>query len=371
MQFFKSEFVNGVILFIALVVALLIANSPLLSIYQSILYFSIFSVRHFPLFLVNDMLMTIFFMSLALEIKREIIAGHLSKKGQLALPCIAALGGVVIPALIFAMLNYNNPLALKGWAIPTATDVALVLGVIALLGKRIPVALKVFLVTLAIVDDIVAIGVIAVFYTQHIFFLPLVIALAGVALLILLNCLNYNRLSVYMLIGIFVWLAVLHSGIHATLAGVAVGLCIPYKKNNLLVYLEEILKPWIAYLILPLFVLANAGIPFNIMDISQLSQSVPMGIVLGLFIGKQLGIFIFSYLLIKSNIATLPAGASWRQLYGIAILGGIGFTMSLFISNLAYSATSYELISRAGILLGSLLSLVVGIVILFFAKKTS
>lgn len=374
-DFFRWESSAGIILFLSLIIALVVANSPLASHYQSILNFPIdlsigsLALNKSLLLWVNDGLMTIFFMILALEVKREMIVGHLSKMSQVILPCVAALGGIIVPAIIFIAFNHQNSQALIGWAIPTATDVALALGVVVLLGKRVPTSLKIFLVVLAIFDDIIAIAFIALFYTHHLALWSLVIASIGIGILILLNYLKVMRVSIYMLIGFIVWLAVLKSGVHATLAGVAIGLCIPFgekenERQRPLQYLEKILQPWVAYFILPLFILANAGVPFDQMQWQQLLQPVPLGICLGLFIGKQLGIFTFSWLIIKSGLAHLPNEATWLQLYGIAVLAGIGFTMSLFIGSLAYGATIYEVTSRAGVLLGSLLSVMVGVIVL-------
>lgn len=379
-EFVRLEASGGILLLLTLVLALFLANTAMATYYQRILH-TMFHVGigswslNKPLLLwINEGLMTIFFMLLALEIKREILAGQLSEVSQVVLPCIAALGGIVVPVAIFATFNYHDPHALVGWAIPTATDVALALGVVTLLGKRVPVGLKVFLVVLAIFDDIVAIALIAIFYTQHLAYLSLTIAALGILGMILLNYFNVSRIAAYMILGAIVWLAVLKSGVHATLAGVAIGFCIPFKVKNEkgvkpLQHLEHTLHPWVAYLVLPLFVLANAGVAFHEITLPQLTQAVPLGVGLGLFLGKQIGIFGFSWVAIRLGYAKLPKEATWLQLYGVALLAGIGFTMSLFISGLAYENTPYELLSRAGILLGSFFAALAGIIVLLLAKS--
>ncbi len=379
-EFLELESAGGIVLLAMLFIALVVANSPLAPAYQNFMHTSIrISIDHWILdksllHWINDGLMTIFFMLLALEIKREKMAGQLSKMSQIILPCVAAFGGIVMPVVVFYMFNRHDAHALVGWAIPTATDVALALGIVALLGKRVPISLKIFLVVLAIVDDIIAITLIAIFYTQELSYLSLSIAGVGILTLLLLNYLKITRISVYMVVGVIIWLAVLKSGVHATLAGVAIGFCIPFKgatdsEFSPLQELEHRLHPWVAYLVLPLFVLANAGVQFNQLSLSQLTQPVPMGIIFGLFVGKQLGIFIFSWFVIKMGWAKLPQGANWMQFYGIAILAGIGFTMSLFISGLAYGSMPYALPSSAGIILGSCLSAIMGVAMILLANN--
>lgn len=380
-NFLRLEASGGIVLFITLVIALCLANSPLASHYHAILEMPLQTginqwTFNKPLItLINDGLMTLFFMLLALEIKREIIAGQLSEFSQVILPCAAALGGIVVPAIIFFALNFHDANALAGWAIPTATDVALAIGVVTLLNKRVPVSLKIFLIVLAIVDDIAAIIIIAIFYTHELAYWSLAIAGLGILVMLLMNYLNITRIAAYMLLGFIVWLAVLKSGVHATLAGVAVGFCVPFKTENSsispLTRLEQALHPWIAFIILPLFVLVNADVSFRNIHLVNLIQPVPLGIMLGLFLGKQIGIFGFSWLVIKLKWAQLPKQASWSQLYGIALLAGIGFTMSLFISGLAYAGSIYEVSSKVGILAGSLISALAGTLILWLAKTKS
>ena len=373
-KFLQLEAAAGIILLSTLILAIIIANSSFATLYQSLLTFPVAIgisnwILEKPLLLwINDGLMTVFFMLLAMEVKREILVGQLANISQVILPCAAAVGGIIAPALIFLAFNYHDAEAVVGWAIPTATDVALALGMISLLGKRVPVGLKIFLAVLAIFDDIVAIVLIAIFYTHDLALWSLLIATSGVAILVLLNYFNVARITVYLVVGFIVWLAVLKSGVHATLAGVALGFCIPLTVKNKpakpLLILEKKLHPWVAYLILPLFAFANAGVPFNEMQWQQLWQPIPLGIGLGLFLGKQLGIFACSWLVIKCGYAQLPPQANWRQLYGVAVLAGIGFTMSLFISSLAYGGMSYEISSRVGILLGSFLSALLGMALL-------
>tara|TARA_R110000868_G_scaffold8205_3_gene42418 strand:+ start:7589 stop:8767 length:1179 start_codon:yes stop_codon:yes gene_type:complete len=378
-EFLKLEAAGGIILLFALVFILIIANTPLNAVYQHVLDtpFHIglgpWSLNKPLLLWINDGLMAIFFLVLSLEIKREILAGELSSFAQVVLPCVAAVGGVVVPALIYVAINHADTTAMRGWAIPTATDVALALGLLAMLGKRIPPGLKIFLVVLAIFDDIVAIALIAMFYTSELSVVSLGIAGAGILLLILLNRMKVVRLTPYFIVGIIVWVAVLKSGVHATLAGVALGFCIPFKGKNEdghspLKHLEHKLHPWVAFAILPLFVLANAGVSFLNAETSIL-HPIPLGVAAGLFIGKQIGIFGFSWVVIKLGFANLPRNTSWLQLYGAAILAGIGFTMSLFISGLAFEGTAFEMTSREGILLGSFVSAVVGMLILYFAAR--
>jgi NhaA family Na+:H+ antiporter len=378
-EFLQLESAGGIILIFMLATALVLANSPLADSYYKILSVKLhIGIENFqlskPLLLwINDGLMSIFFLLLAMEIKREVMAGQLSTISQVVLPFVAAIGGIITPAVIFFMLNYQDPHALVGWAIPTATDIALALGVVSMLGSRVPMSLKMFLVVLAIVDDIVAIALIAIFYTHHLAFWSLAIAIIGLATLFIMNRFNITSLAAYILVGIVIWIAVLKSGVHATLAGVAIGFFIPFKIKNKegkipLQHLEHVLQPWVAYLILPIFVLANAGVQFNQMQLYHFSEPVTLGCALGLFLGKQLGIFLFSFITIKLGFAKLPTQSSWLQLWAIAMLAGIGFTMSLFVSGLAYGNTPYELVSRAGILIGSGLSAILGVIMFILHK---
>ncbi len=362
----NKETFSGTILLIALGFILIIANTPLNSHYQTILNFPL--ANKSLLFWINDGLMAFFFLLLALEIKREILIGELRHPAQVMLPIAAACGGVIVPALIyFIIAGHHSAELARGWAIPVATDVALALGLLSLLGKRVPVGLKIFLAVLAIADDLIAIIIIGFFYTEHVVYGYLLLALAGVAILILLNFLGVTKLIVYLLLGLLIWLAVLKSGIHPTLAGVMVGFCIPFLSLR---KLEQILKPWVSFLILPLFVLANAGVPIVQYQLTDLLQPLPVGIALGLFFGKQIGIFLAAGLLIKLGFARLPSQSTWGQLYGVAILAGIGFTMSLFISNLAFLGTSLDMLSRVGILAGSFCSAIIGLGVLYFNKKS-
>jgi NhaA family Na+:H+ antiporter len=383
-DFLKVEALGGVALFIMLVLALLIANSQLSPFYQAIVDLPI-QVRvgtlnlEKPAFLwVNDGLMAIFFMLLALEIKREVLEGDLSDASQMALPVIAAIGGIAIPALIYLGFNHQGGAALVGWPIPTMTDIAFTLGVIALLGSRVPPNLKVFVVALSIVDDILAIGIIAIFYTGQLSYLALFFAFLGILVLVLFNYFGVKRIAPYLLVGVVIWICVLQSKVHATLAGVIIGLLIPLRTSEVakstgyspLRRLEHMLHPWVAFFILPTFVFFNGGISFENFTWGSLLHPVPVGIALGLFLGKSLGIFSISWLVIKSGFAKLPGGANWRQLYGVAVLSGIGFTMSLFLSALAFSGTEFEELARKGVLFGSLLSVVVGVFVLLVGKTT-
>lgn len=378
-QFLRLESAGGIILLFMLALILIVANSPLHDAYQRILAQPLrigiapFVLEKSLLLWINDGLMALFFLLLALEVKREILAGELSHPAQIVLPCVAAIGGVVAPALCYVLLNYHDSLAMRGWAIPTATDVALALGLLVLLGKRVPPALKVFLVVLAIFDDIVAILLIAVFYTDNLSLLSLAIAAAGILVLILMNLAGITRLLLYAFVGLIVWVAVLKSGVHATLAGVAIAFCIPYRSKKKsqyspLRYLENKLHPWVTFLILPLFVLANAGVPF-IQQAASITHHVPMGTAIGLFFGKQIGIFLFSWVIITLGFARLPHNTNWWQIYGASALAGIGFTMSLFISSLAFDDTPYLITSRTGILLGSFASAIVGLMVLYIAGQ--
>jgi NhaA family Na+:H+ antiporter len=369
--FLNSEAAGGLVLMGVAVVALVVANSSLGVAYFTVLdtYVLGLSVLHW----INDALMAVFFLLVGLEIKREMLDGQLSTWPHRALPGIAALGGMVVPALIYVAWNWGQPETLRGWAIPAATDIAFALGVLSLLGPRVPVSLKVFLTALAILDDLGAVVIIALFYTSELS--PAMLGLAALTLgtLAALNRFGVTRLWPYLLIGIALWYFVLKSGVHATLAGVAVALTIPLHSAparpddpaSPLHALEHALQPWVAFLIVPVFGFANAGVSFAGMDASALLGPVPLGIALGLFLGKQLGIFVFALAAIRAGLADLPVNATWAQLYGVAILCGIGFTMSLFIGLLSFSA-SPELIdaTKVGVLSGSLASALCGMFLL-------
>jgi NhaA family Na+:H+ antiporter len=317
--------------------------------------------------------MAVFFLLVGLEIKREVLDGQLSSVSQIALPGIAAVGGMIVPALIYAFFNFNYPGALNGWAIPAATDIAFALGVMTLLGSRVPLSLKLFLLTLAIIDDLGAIVIIAVFYTGKLSFVSLALAGVAVAALAAMNLLGVKRIAAYVIVGVVLWMCVLKSGVHATLAGVALALAIPMRTKEdepcPLRDLEHTLHPWVAYGILPVFAFANAGVSLDGMSIRTLFEPIPVGVALGLFIGKQLGVFGFAKLCIKLGLAKMPEGATWLSLYGTSVLCGIGFTMSLFISTLAFDERMADqgVSARLGILTGSFLSAVIGYVLLKYA----
>ena len=373
--FLESGAASGVLLFFAAANALVIANSPLGIAYFSLLSAKIagLSVQHW----INDGLMAVFFLVVGLEIKREFIEGQLATWTRRALPAIAALVGMVAPAAIYLALNLNDSATLRGWAIPTATDIAFALGVLALLGSRVPVSLKVFLTALAILDDLGAILIIALFYSAGLSLPMLAGAGACLAVLTALNLSGVKRLAPYLAIGAVLWFLVLQSGIHATLAGVALALTIPLQgrgtesdepEHSPLHRLEHWLQPYVAYAIVPIFGFANAGVAIGGMSPSLLLQPLPLGIMLGLFLGKQIGVFGFAWLAVKAGLGTMPAKATWAQLYGVALLCGIGFTMSLFIGALAF--TGNDVLGDAtkiGVLTGSLVSAVAGYVVLFIA----
>ena len=367
-----SEVQSGLLLILATAIALLLANSAGIGPYQDLLSLSV-QVRvgtldiDKPLLLwINDGLMAMFFLMVGLEIKREVVYGHLSSLRQLALPGFAAVGGMVVPALIYVSLNWHDPVLLQGWAIPSATDIAFALGVLALLGSRVPPALKAFVLALAVMDDLGAVIIIAVFYTTQLSVLSLSVAAAATTALLLLNVLGVRRIALYMVVGVVLWISVLKSGVHATLAGVVIAMAMPVRRDadghSPAETLEHALHPWVAFFIVPVFAFANAGVSLQGIGMDVLSNSVFQGIFLGLVLGKQLGIFAFSWLCIRLGWATLPENTSYRQLYGAAVLCGIGFTMSLFISSLAFqhSGSSVELVDRLAVLLASLLAAVMG-----------
>jgi len=385
--FFRKESSVGILLMLATALAMLAANSPLRGLYDLFLDTPL-EVRLGAIFVgkplllwINDGLMAVFFLLIGLEVKREVLVGQLSSRAQIALPGLAALGGMLVPALIYAAINAGDAAALNGWAIPAATDIAFALGVLALLGNRVPSSLKIFLLALAIIDDLGAIVIIALFYSADVSGTMLLLALGCIAALILLNRLHVETLAPYIWVGSLLWLFVLKSGVHATLAGVALAFAIPLRSrtrpdHSPLKQLEHALHPWVNFWILPLFAFANAGIPLAGVSLSDLLHPVPLGILLGLVLGKLAGVFGFSLAAIKLGWAALPAGASWRQLFGVATLCGIGFTMSLFIGGLAFEHTggeagSYLLSHRLGILSGSLLAGLLGYGLLRSPGRTS
>jgi NhaA family Na+:H+ antiporter len=371
-EFLKQESAGGMLLVLASVVALVLANSPLSAIYDQFRDIPVeIRVANFeiakPLLLwINDGLMAVFFLLVGLELKREFVLGELSDMRKVALPGLGAIGGMAVPAAVYLFINRGDPLATSGWAIPAATDIAFALGVLALLGERVPTALKVFLVSLAIFDDMGAIIIIALFYTSQLSVGALAVSAVCLLALLLLNRRGVNSLSAYLLIGIVMWASVLKSGVHATLAGVLLAAFIPIKEDretglSPLHQLEHDLHGSVAFVILPLFAFVNAGVSLRGMTADQLFGPVPLGIMLGLFVGKQLGVFGMCWLGIKLGIARMPERLNWSQLYGVAILCGVGFTMSLFIGSLAFEAGSpYINQDRLGILCGSLVSALAG-----------
>lgn len=376
-KFIQLEASSGIVLMLATLLALLLANSPLQDLFNHLLHYQLsLQLNHFSFntsshIMINDGLMSIFFLIVSLEIKRELIQGELNSINKALLPIIAAAGGMLFPALIYFLFNINNKTALPGWAIPTATDIAFSLGILSLLGRRIPMNLKIFLTALAIIDDLGAIIIIAVFYTANISKLFLILALVFSTLLILLNYFNTQRTWPYLITGSLLWFCILKSGIHATIAGVILGLAIPLKsKNNksLSQQLEKQLHPWVAYGILPLFALANANLAFNNLSLSSLANPITLGIITGLFFGKQLGILLFSWLAIKYKLASLPHNIDWRKFYGMSLLCGIGFTMSLFIGTLAFNDETIISLVRLGIIIGSVLSGLLGYFVLRLHK---
>ncbi len=370
-SFFKLESASGIVLLFAAVIALFISNSEL-----SILYFStlekylFIGINNFGLKLsvlhwINDALMAIFFFFVTLEIKREFLQGELSNIKQALLPIIAAVGGMVVPALIYVFINLGDGETLKGWAIPSATDIAFSLGVLSLLGKRVPLSLKVFLTALAIIDDLGAIVIIALFYSGDLSIKYLSLMLLAFIVLLVLNKFNIKKFLPYLIVGIFLWDFTHNSGIHATIAGVLLAMTIPHRKKDkdfsLLIKVEHAISPYVAFGIMPIFAFANAGVSLEGLSFSSLLDKVPLGIVLGLFVGKQLGVFVFSYVSIKLKIAQMPSNTSWYNFYGVGVLTGIGFTMSLFVGNLAFAESMQYMDGvKIGVLTGSLLSTLFG-----------
>jgi len=372
-RFFAAESTGGLILMASAFAALVIANSPLSADYFSTLHvkFLGLSVEHW----INDGLMAVFFMLVGLEIKREMLVGQLSSWSQRALPGFAALGGMLVPALIYLAINWGNAVTLGGWAIPAATDIAFALGVLSLLGKRVPVSIKIFLSALAILDDLGAVVIIALFYTSGLSVTMLLASLAVTVLLVVFNRCGVKRLLPYLLAGGLLWFFMLQSGIHATLAGVILALCIPLgdpdnESRSPLLSLEGRLHPWVAFAIVPIFGFANAGVSLAGISPDNLVDPVPLGVALGLLLGKQIGVFGLAALAIRSGLAKLPTGCGWLQLYGTALLCGIGFTMSLFIGTLAFPGSQHLVDEvKVGVLIGSVLSAILGVVVMIYAKR--
>ena len=369
--FFKLESSSGLVLLFSAILALFISNSNY-SIYyfgylEKYLFIGIneiglkLSVLHW----INDALMAIFFFFVTLEIKREFLQGELSNFKQALLPIIAAVGGMVVPALIYVIVNFGDSETLNGWAIPSATDIAFSLGVLSLLGKRVPLSLKVFLTALAIIDDLGAILIIAIFYSGDLNIKYLSLMLGAFIILLIINRFNIKKFLPYLIVGIFLWDFTHNSGIHATIAGVLLAMTIPHRDKekdfSLLIKVEHAISPYVAFGIMPIFAFANAGVSLEGLSFSTLLNKVPLGIVLGLFVGKQLGVFVFSYISIKLKIAQMPSNTSWYNFYGVGILTGIGFTMSLFVGNLAFAENMQYMDGvKIGVLAGSLLSTLAG-----------
>ena len=378
--FFKLEAASGLVLLFAAIVALIISNSNLAELYFTTLDKYLFvGISNFGLKLsvlhwINDALMAVFFFFVTLEIKREFLQGELSNIKQALLPIIAAVGGMLIPALIYVFINFGDSETLKGWAIPSATDIAFSLGVLSLLGKRVPLSLKVFLTALAIIDDLGAIVIIALFYSGDLSYKYLGLMLLAFIILLAINKFNIKKFLPYLIVGIFLWDFTHNSGIHATIAGVLLALTIPHRKKekdfSLLLKIEHAISPYVAFGIMPIFAFANAGVSLEGLSFASLLNKVPLGILLGLFVGKQLGVFVFSYVSIKLKIAQMPNNSNWFNLYGVGILTGIGFTMSLFVGNLAFvDNIQYMDGVKIGVLTGSLLSTLTGYFLILFSPN--
>jgi len=378
--FFKLEAASGLVLLIAAIIALVVSNSNFNELYFSTLEQYLFigindfglklSVHHW----INDLLMAIFFFFVTLEIKREFIQGELSNLKKALLPIIGAVGGMVIPALFYVVINFGNTETLNGWAIPSATDIAFSLGILSLLGSRVPISLKIFLTALAIIDDLGAILIIAFFYSGDLSVSYLSLILISYIFLLILNKFGVKKFFPYLLIGAFMWFFTYKSGIHATIAGVLLASTIPHrikdKDFSLLIKLEHAISPYVAFMIMPIFAFANAGVSLEGLSLSSLLLPVPLGILLGLFVGKQVGVMIFSFIAVKTGVAQMPDNSGWLNLYGVSVLTGIGFTMSLFVGNLAF-AENIEYIDgvKIGVLAGSLLSTLFGYFILLISTK--
>ena len=373
--FFKLEAASGLMLLIAAIIALILSNTNLSNFYFDILNTHLLigthnfgldlSIQHW----INDALMAIFFFVVTLEIKREFIQGELSKPKQALLPIIAAVGGMAVPALIYIIINLENSATLKGWAIPSATDIAFSIGVLSLLGSRVPLSLKVFLTALAIIDDLGAIIIIAFFYSTELQYTYLMLMLFSFAFLLILNKFGVKKFAPYFLIGLFLWYFTYGSGVHSTISGVLLACTIPHRNQekdySLLLKVEHVLSPYVAFGIMPLFALANAGVVLENVTLDTMLQPVPLGILCGLFFGKQIGVFLFSYISVKLKLAEMPSNSNWIKVYGVGILTGIGFTMSLFVGNLAFYDYTNNLDGvKIGVLSGSLLSALVGYFVL-------
>ena len=381
-EFIKKESSSGILLIFVTILALLLKNSMFSEYYAAFLRTPVevrFADLHIakPLLLwINDGLMAIFFLLIGLEVKREFLEGQLSTPSQIALPGIAAIGGMVVPACFYIFINLGDETAMRGWAIPTATDIAFALGVLALLGKRVPLSLKVFLMALAIIDDLGAIVIIALFYTVELSTLSITVAATSLAILVIMNRLGVVKKAAYIIVGVVLWVSVLKSGVHATLAGVALAFTIPLNSKNaegenfsLSKEMEHDLHYWVAFFILPLFAFVNAGVDLRNVSLDQMTTGVPLGIMAGLFLGKQIGVFGFSWVAIKLGLAKIPEKSTWLQLYGVSILTGIGFTMSLFVDSLAFTdANLYQQADKLAVLVASFAAGIVGYLILRAGK---
>ena len=377
-NFVRLESSSGIILLIAGVIALILSNSNFAEDFNGILHLKLYFGTYLPLFYkstqhwINDGLMVIFFFVVGLELKREFLEGELSMPSQAILPVIAAVGGMAVPAIFYLLFNFNNPETFQGWAIPSATDIAFSLGVLSLLGKKVPISLKIFLMALAIIDDLGAIIIIALFYSSNLEIFSLLVVLFILFFLYLCNRRNLQNIWIYILLGFFLWIFIQNAGIHATISGVLLAIFVPHKKTkqgSLLTCAENKLHPWVAYLIMPLFALTNAGVYLGDVSLASLSNPVPLGIMTGLFFGKQIGVFFTTFLLIKMGYARLPSGSNWIQMYGIAMLTGIGFTMAMFINFLAFDTDIYINQAKIAILIASFTSAVLGYILLNFKSS--
>ena len=377
-NFVKLESLSGIILLFAGLVALILSNSSFADAFNHILHLKLYFGTNLPLFYksiqhwINDGAMVIFFFCIGLEIKREYLEGELSMPSQAILPVIAAVGGMAVPAIFYLLFNFNNPETFQGWAIPSATDIAFSLGVLSLLGKRVPISLKIFLMALAIIDDLGAIIIIALFYSSNLEIFSLLVVLFILFFLYLCNRRNLQNIWIYIFLGFLLWIFIQNAGIHATISGVLLAIFVPHKKTkqgSLLTCAENKLHPWVAYLIMPLFALTNAGVYLGDVSLASLSNPVPLGIMTGLFFGKQIGVFFTTFLLIKMGYARLPSESNWIQMYGIAMLTGIGFTMAMFINFLAFDTDIYINQAKIAILIASFTSAVLGYILLNFKSS--
>ena len=377
-NFLKLESSGGILLFTAAILAIICANTSVQSVYfdflqtQVVLKVGAFAIDKPLLMWINDGFMAVFFVLVGLEVKREMFEGSLSSVRKASLPAFAAFGGMIVPALIYYFINHHDPELVRGWAIPMATDIAFALGIVALLSKQVPLPLKMFLLALAIIDDIGAIVVIAIFFSHEMSMPALIVASLAIITLFTMNRYKVVSMIHYLIVGLILWASVLKSGVHATLAGVIIGFAIPLRGKNgetPLYHLEHILAPWCSFVILPLFAFANAGVSFDGMSLEKLTSPVPLGIAFGLFIGKPVGVFLFSYVAVLLRLAGLPQGVNFKQIFAIAVLCGIGFTMSVFIAGLAFGADNNDgsnmlPLAQLGILIGTNLSAVVGYILL-------